>query len=249
MIVSYNAFETMIPKQIVQVAIGLNHNHHIVQDQIKKTKELNPNYKYTLITEESELDNFVQMNFPEEVVNAFMRLNILVAKIDFWRYLYLLKNGGIYFDIDSAVDRPLDELIQQHNQAIITAEGNPGLYAQWVLIFAPGHPILRQLVELIVDNIENNRYPNDIHKMTGPGVFARAINNVHSHLFGEPITHKNINFHTDTEYTIYDISYRIYSKDMGEFFRFQYPEYYVLYDNREHWRVSLEKGKPLLSES
>ena len=31
-------------------------------------------------------------------------------------------------------------------------------------------------IELVVDNIKNNRYPHDIHKMTGPTVFTRAVN-------------------------------------------------------------------------
>ena len=90
--------------------------------------------------------------------------------MDFWRYLALYKYGGVYLDMDSSIEKPLDDLIKPEDEAIITAEGNSGLYVQWALIFSKGHPILKKTIDLVVTNIKNNNHPNDIHKMTGPNV-------------------------------------------------------------------------------
>jgi hypothetical protein len=46
--------------------------------------------------------------------------------------------------MDSSIEKPLNELINDDDDAIITAEGNPGLYVQWALIFSKQHPILKK---------------------------------------------------------------------------------------------------------
>ena len=61
--------------------------------------------------------------------------------------------------MDSIIEKSLDELIKEDDQAIITAEGNPNLYVQWGMIFSKEHPILKKTIELICNNIKNNRYP------------------------------------------------------------------------------------------
>ena len=44
----------------------------------------------------------------------------------------MYKYGGVYLDMDSSILKPLRELINDDDNAIITtAEGNPHLYVQW----------------------------------------------------------------------------------------------------------------------
>ena len=90
------------------------------------------------------MDKFVNDNFKGEIADCYNKLNIIVAKVDFWRYLVLYKYGGVYLDMDSSIERPLHELINDEDEAIITAEGNPHLYVQWALIFSKHHPILKK---------------------------------------------------------------------------------------------------------
>ena len=101
-----------------------------------------------------------------------------------------------------------DKLINYNDKAIITAEGNPDLYVQWALIFSKNHPILKRTIELICNNINNNIFPNDIHKMTGPTVFSKAINEIHLESFGNTLIHKEINTNTDITYENNDISFQ-----------------------------------------
>lgn len=233
----------MIPKIIYQVSIGLNHNHPDVAKYITQTKTLNPDWKYILITNEDDLDNFVNTTsfispeFDKQIRKAYNHLNILVAKIYFWRYLILYKTGGVYFDIDSSNNKSFNDLINKDDEAIISPEGNPNAFVMWCLIFNAGHPILKNAIELIVNNVETKRFDNDIILTTGTYLFSNAVNNVFTSIFGYNIQHKHIKKDTDITIKTPNTSFRIYGSDYNEFMSFQFPEHKVLYENKSHWRI------------
>lgn len=230
----------MIEKQIFQSWHTKDVNPIIVQ-KTKRFLSLNPAYKYTLFTDE-EMDKYVNDNFPGEIADCYNRIQIIVAKVDFWRYLILYKEGGIYLDMDSNIDKSLDLLIKEDDDAIITAEGNPGLYVQWALMFVKEHPILKRTIELVVDNIKNNRFPNNIHQMTGPTVYTQAINEIHNKLFGEIIDHSRINNKTDVVFKKDGVSYRLFAKDYGEFATYKdMTTAHFLTTKNMHWRHAQQR--------
>lgn len=229
----------MIPKNIFQSWITKD-LHPEIQKKVDEIKSLNPNYNYQLYTD-SEIDEFVNTFYPGKISECFNRLNIPVAKVDFWRYLVLYEYGGVYLDLDSSINISLDEFINQEDDAIITAETNPNTFVQWALIFNKKHPILKKVIELIVDNIQKNSYPNDILRMTGPQVYSRAIFEVHSSLFGERLNFEKINQNTDNTFYKNSISYRIYGIDYNQKFTFKFPESKYIYFEKEHWRDELVK--------
>lgn len=212
----------MIPKHIFQ-SWHTKDFHPQVQKYIDEIKSKNPEYTHTIFTD-SEMDSFVNEHFRGVIADCYNRLNIIVAKVDFWRYLILYKYGGVYLDMDSYINKPLRELIRDEDECVITAENNPGLFVQWALIFNKGHPILKTVIDLIVSNIQNNSFPNDIHKMTGPSVFSKAV---------------NLALTTD------GYSYRIYGIDYNGHFSFKHPDSYLLYKSKLHWRYE-QQIKPLL---
>lgn len=223
--------------------------HPLVQTKIDNFKKLNPEYTYRLYTDK-DMDTFVNEYYSGEIADCYNRLNIIVAKVDFWRYLVLYKYGGVYLDMDSSIERSLKSLIKDEDSAIITAEGNPNLYVQWALIFSKGHCILKQTIELVVDNIKNNRYPNNIHKMTGPSVYTKAINIIHMNMFNEIINHSEINNgnngNTDITYRLNDVSYRLFGKDYDGYFCFKHNAINYLYNGKKHWRTEEREKKLLL---
>jgi len=146
--------------------------------------------------------------------------------------------------MDSSIEKPLDELIKDEDQAVITSEGNKELYVQWALIFSKGHPILKKTIEFIVENIKNNSFPNDIHKMTGPTVFTRAINYMNNEIYGDTVHINSEN--TDITYKKRNISYRIYGIDYNKYLCYKYDEHYILYMNRESWHNEIKRKKLLL---
>jgi GR25 family glycosyltransferase involved in LPS biosynthesis len=233
----------MIPKNIFQSWIT-KELHPEIQKKVDNMRSLNPEYNYKLYTD-FEIDEFVNTFYPGKISECFNRLNIPVAKVDFWRYLILYKYGGVYVDLDSSVDISLNEFIKESDTAIITAETNPNTFVQWALIFDKQHPILKKVIELVVDNIENNSYPNDILQMTGPSVYSKAIMLFHNELFGENLNFNSIDCNTDVNFFKNLISYRIYGIDYNNKFTFKFPESEFLYFEKESWKNELAKKELL----
>lgn len=135
----------------------------------------NKGYTYKFYDDE-QVEYFFKENFDARTYDAYSRLQIGAAKADFFRYAILYKNGGIYLDLDSNILTKLDKYFYDDDIAVITRERkHQNLFAQWALVFDKGHPFLKRTIEYIVDNIEQNRFPHDVHAMTGPTVYTRAI--------------------------------------------------------------------------
>jgi mannosyltransferase OCH1-like enzyme len=233
----------MIPKNIYQSWYTTS-LHPIVQKQINNIKEMNPDYFHKIYTDD-EINSFVNDNFPGEIADCYNKINIIVSKVDFWRYLILYKLGGVYLDMDSSINIPLSELIKDDDNAIITAEKNENMFVQWALIFNKEHPILKKTIELIVENIKFNKYPNDIHRTTGPSVFSQAINIVHYNNNARFVRHNLIHKNFNMTFKCLNSSYRIYGIDYNEHLTFKHESSQFLYNSKQHWREE-EKIKPLL---
>jgi len=234
----------MIPKNIFQ-SWHTKILHPFIQKKIDNMMRLNPEYTHQIYTD-SEIDSFVNDKFSGKIADCYNKLNIIVAKVDFWRYLILYKYGGIYLDMDSTINISLDTFIQNNDEAIITAEGNPDLFVQWALIFNKEHPILKKCIDLVVENISSNKYPNNIHKTTGPSVFTQAVNMVHFNNNARFIRHTLLHKNFDMTFLCHNSSYRIYSIDYNNYFTFKYDDSNkLLYNSKKHWKDE-EKVTPLL---
>lgn len=140
-------------------------------------KKKNPFWKYHFY-DDQKIEQFLKEEFPPEYYKAYKSLTIGAAKADFFRYAVLYKFGGVYLDIDSYVKTPFDEFLNESDNAIVSHEGNPGLYCQWALISNKDHPFLGLTLELMLDNIKTHRFPNDVHSTTGPTVYTKAVNEI-----------------------------------------------------------------------
>ena len=223
----------MIPKNIFQTWSTKNLPNEI-QNIINRTKELNPNYNYFLYTDE-EMDEFVKIHYPGQIYECYSKINLIVAKADFWRYLVLYKYGGVYIDIDSSINIKLDDFIKNEDSAIISPECGRDTFTQWALIFDLHHPILLRTINFIVDNIINNRYPRDILHMTGPVVFSQAIDSIHKEYFGHYLKPRHMGSNTNITHTWCSESYRIYGNDYAPHFTFKHPYTHLLYNDKPHW--------------
>jgi inositol phosphorylceramide mannosyltransferase catalytic subunit len=183
---------------------------------IKSFRKRNPDYRYEFF-DDDDIDQFFKTEFPGEVHSAYRQLNIGAAKADMFRYAILYKRGGVYLDIDSTIKGKLSGFIKSEDTAIISREGNPDLFVQWALIYEAGHPFLKRTLDLVLENIAENRYPHDVHSMTGPGVYTRAIQ---SCIDEDPL-----------------VSHRIFGVDYEGFLTFKYRfGKFFLYTGKEHWK-------------
>ena len=163
-----------IPKVIYQT-FKTNKLPFITRWHINRFRKRNPDYQYEFY-DDDRIAKFFKEEFNEDVLAAYQKLNIGAAKADMFRYAILYKKGGIYLDIDSGIKGRLHEFINPDDTAIITQEGHPEFYAQWALVYDAEHPFLKKTLEMVVENIISNCHPNNVHAMTGPTVYTKAIN-------------------------------------------------------------------------
>jgi mannosyltransferase OCH1-like enzyme len=107
---------SLIPKQILQIAIGEEYRKIIPLDKLRRLfEEINPEFTYILLTE-IECINFLCTNYPE-YLDLYNILNRVQYKSDLIRYLYIYKYGGIYIDIDLSQTIKFEVLLQILNNA------------------------------------------------------------------------------------------------------------------------------------
>jgi mannosyltransferase OCH1-like enzyme len=205
-----------IPK-IIHQTFKSNNLPCLTKWQISRFLKVNSEYHYEFY-DDNRIENFFKKEFDERTYKAYCKLNIGAAKADMFRYAILLKKGGVYLDIDSGINGKLSAFIGENDQAIITREKNhPNLFAQWALIYEPNHIFLHRTLEKIIDNIEKNSYPNDVHKMTGPTVYTLAVN--------------------ECIHEISNLNYRIFGFDYNNHLKFKYKlGKFFLYKKGEHWK-------------
>ena len=194
---------------------------------IGKMKKNNPLYSYEFY-DDNRINDFILSAFGEDILALYRRINIGAAKADFFRYAILYKHGGIYLDIDSLLVCKLDDFILPSDDAIISMESHPGVYVQWALVYAAGHPFLQKTLEIIIENLKNNSFPNDVHKMTGPTAYSNAIS---ACLKENP-----------------GISHRVMGIDYNGCFKFHYPmSKFFLYSGNQHWKKA-QLSNPVMKE-
>ena len=213
-----------------------------IQENIQR---LNPSYEL-VIYDDHDMDNFIRSNFDEYVFRCYSALNVGAAKADLWRYCILYKNGGVYLDIDSEILQPLDELIREEDQCIITREGNPGIFNNWIMIFEKEHPILLQTIRYCCHNIVH-KTSQDICYLTGPaGPFTSAINDVFLPLYPKKPWRSNLYFESDENLNQIlnlksnTIRGRFYEIDMGKFAKWKHAFTGDLYKGYTYWRDEIQ---------
>ena len=192
----------------------------------QKMATMNPEYTMMLYDDE-DIDMFIKMHFEEHVYSIFRKLNVGAAKADFWRYCILYICGGVYLDMDSEITKPLDELIEDGDQCIITRESNPYIFNNWLMIFEKGHPIMKATIDRCCYNIEN-QVSNDICP------FTDAIHDImlpmyskNQHLYYESDEDLNVELNKMEN----QVRCRFYKVDWNESSAVQ-----ELYEGTKHWR-------------
>lgn len=179
--------------------------------------------------DDRRIENFLAEEFEPGVLETYKRIAIGAAKADFFRYAILLRKGGVYLDVDSSVEKDLNELVRPDDEAVIAPEGNPGLYVQWALVYAPGHPFLERAFAKVLGNIRSDRYPRDVHKMTGPTVYSEAIRECLAD-------------------SAAGLRYREAGVDYEGYFRYKNPWARLMYLSRPNWRIDQKKRDVLAAD-
>jgi mannosyltransferase OCH1-like enzyme len=184
---------------------------------IARFRRKNPDYAYEFY-DDARIDHFILSEFGQDVFSLYKKINIGAAKADFFRYAVLLKKGGVYLDIDCHVKDALDHFVSPDDSALLSLEKDPKFYVQWALFYEAGHPFLQKTLEMIYENIRQNKFPHDVHKMTGPAVYTLAINEC-------------LKENPTISYRIYGIEYAPHLRD-----KYKLAKFFLYKNKSNHWK-------------
>ena len=172
-----------------------------MRELVDKLCRENPTWEHRLY-DHGDIDKFIEIHFGQDMLRQFHRIDKRygAARIDFWRYLAIYKMGGVYIDIKSTFTCPLDNIITDNDQFILSSwDQSPdsefagyglhkqlshlssGEFQQWHVIAVEGHPFLRAVVERVLANINSYNPWRDgtgkiaVLNVTGPVPYTLAI--------------------------------------------------------------------------
>ena len=111
---------------------------------------------------DTEARTYIMDNFPALFLVTYDALVPGAFKADLFRYLVLLRDGGIYADIDILLETNLDSLIPPTLSYLVARDdGIAGVHDQayclWngLLAAAPGHPVMARAIERVVNLVSS----------------------------------------------------------------------------------------------
>lgn len=216
--------------QVVHQTYFTKHLPEEIQHNLNALQKTNPDWEFRLY-DDVDIEHYIQQHYPT-LTHTFQKINPAygVAKADLFRYLVIYNEGGVYLDIKSSVEKPLNEIIQPDDYYLLSHWQNTpgqlhqgigfhrcithprGEFQQWHVIARRGHPFLKAVIENVCHNIHHyNPLLHDtggwgVVNLTGPIAYTLAIT-PHLHAYPHRVAD------TDAEF---GLIYSIYeAKDLG----------------------------------
>ena len=107
---------------------------------------------------DEEIFAFVQENFPQ-YWESFQLLPKQIMRVDMFRYMVLLAQGGVYSDLDFDMYKPIDDLIADHALLLPAESDNisrKNFLAQHFLASCPGHVLWQRLSRRVFESTPRN---------------------------------------------------------------------------------------------
>lgn len=183
--------------------------------------------------DDKEVENYILNNYGNEVFRYYLKINPKygAARADFFRYLLIYKEGGVYLDLKSTVTQSLDEVLPKNKNFLLShwdngeggIHGRTGLdlrpelshikggeFLQWCIISVAGHPYLRSVILRVLKKIDDYSIFDGTGwsvtvRVTGPIVYSLAID---EYFTKQEIEDNLFNFARDfgIHYSIYDFT-------------------------------------------
>lgn len=219
---STTKFSQKIPKIIWQIAKDKN-MAKLYKNHSKKIRKLNPDYNY-IIFYEKDAEKFILKYYNKYILNAFNSINECYgpAKGDLLRYLLIYQFGGVYFDLKSGTNTSLNKIINKEDEFLYSSwpgsyndnllKTGFGEFQQWWLISIPKHPLLKNIIKSVVENIYNKTNSRltgkfGVIKITGPFAYTLALKEYIANNPNHNLTFKPNNFDYNFSYNILNNSH------------------------------------------
>ncbi len=195
-------FQHQIQRVIFQTTKEKDKLSEPIRENIGRIRQCNPDWEYRLF-DDSDIERYILTHYGKAVLAFYHRIDehYGAAKADFFRYLVVYREGGVYLDIKSTLDQPLSSVIREDDVYVLSYWNNlpgqghegfghyPGLpdsiergeIIQWYIAAAAGHPLLRRIIIRMLYNIDHyNPYVNGVGwtgtvTTTGPVMYTTEI--------------------------------------------------------------------------
>lgn len=154
---------------------------------ISSWKSMNINYTYKY-WDDNDSYNLILTHFDNKVKDAYNSLYAGAFKSDIFRLCLLYIYGGIWTDISSTCEYPLDKVLEENINLIIVKDTpsqltNCNIYQAFIIV-EPNNEIIKYILDFTIDRIINferydRLYPQfngQTLGVSGPTVFATALN-------------------------------------------------------------------------
>lgn len=143
-------------------------------------KDMNPEWEYRYVTNQ-EGGEWISQIYGSLYKSMYDYISVPFCKADYWRYLVLKMNGGLYVDIDTVCLKPIEEWVNMDAEMNVGIESfhefNRDTYTQWLIACTPGNKYINTMIHdmrtYILQCMKDNRdvSPNE----TGPGPWSVAL--------------------------------------------------------------------------
>ena len=174
----------LIPKIIIQTTKS-NKITKACYNAIYTFIDLNPEYEYILFDDNDCID-FIKNNFNDDVINAYNSLIPTAYKADLFRYCVLYIYGGCYFDIKQIDRIPLRKLIDSHEEIILTEDNNKDAYYNAIMLVKKHHPLMIELINQVIKNVNNKYYGTCSLCPTGPCLLYKLGKHIKPKFYYKP---------------------------------------------------------------
>lgn len=137
----------------------------------------NPHWEYRYMSAKDR-DDFVFKYFDKEWYELFINCNLNIVKANIWRCMVLYIYGGVYADLDSICNKPVESWIKNEYSMTVAKDddGNSEDYCINVFSAKPFSSALHDILSSIKNNLKNNTITKDsVISLTGEGVWSNII--------------------------------------------------------------------------
>jgi mannosyltransferase OCH1-like enzyme len=188
-----------IPRILHQIYVGGPLPESLAAN-VRRLREMHPEWEYRFY-DDTAAELVIAENYGATMLAVYRSISphYGAARADLLRYLVLYRFGGVYIDLKSVTERPLDTVIAPEDGFILTQWDNEpgdehegfgfmpyvshvsgGEFLQWFLASARGHPMMGAVIDkvtailLAYDPLRDGT-GRGVVRVTGPVPFTQAV--------------------------------------------------------------------------
>ena len=129
----------------------LESSNQLAVNGIQNLVKINPEWKLE-ISDDNEVELYLKENLSTIDYNLIKDAPI-VSKVDTWRLLKIINEGGLYTDIDRHANKELNSIIEKNAKCVLPLHSNHGKiidFSQDIMISAPNNPLHKSALDLML---------------------------------------------------------------------------------------------------